>query len=38
MTDQMYSFTVRAVNKAGIGPESEEMTFSTNGQFNVMMM
>ena len=38
MTDQMYSFTVRAVNRAGSGPESEEVTFTTNGGYNVMVM
>ena len=37
MTDQMYSFTVRAVNRAGSGPESE-VTFSTYGEYNVMVM
>ena len=27
-----YSFTVRGVNMAGDGVESEEVTFSTNGE------
>ena len=38
MANQMYSFTVRAVNRAGSGPESEEVMFSTNGGYDVMMM
>ena len=33
MTNQMYSFTVRAVNRAGNGPESEEVTFTPNGEY-----
>ena len=42
MANQMYSFTVRAVNRAGNGSESEEVMFNTNGKGNddndVMMM
>ena len=30
--NQEYSFTVRGVNMAGDGVESEEVTFSTNGE------
>ena len=30
--NQEYSFTVRGVNRAGSGLESQEVTFSTNGQ------
>ena len=38
MANQMYSFTVRAVNRAGSGNESEEVMFNTNGEYSVMMM
>ena len=38
MANQMYSFTVRAVNRAGSGNESEEVMFNTNGECSVMMM
>ena len=42
MANQMFSFTVRAVNRAGRGNESEEVMFSTNGECycddDVMMM
>ena len=38
MANQMYSFTVRAVNRAGNGNESEEVMFNTNGECSVMMM
>jgi len=30
--NQEYSFTVRGVNRAGSGLESQEVTFNTNGQ------
>ena len=30
--NQEYSFTVRGVNRAGSGEESEEITFNTNGE------
>ena len=36
--DQTYSFTVRAVNKAGNGSASEEMMFNTSGEYIVMMV
>ena len=38
MANQAYSFTVRAVNRAGSGPESEEVMFSTKGEYDVIMM
>ena len=31
--NQEYSFTVRGVNRAGSGEESEEITFNTNGKY-----
>ena len=31
--NQEYSFTVRGVNRAGSGEESEEITFNTNGEY-----
>jgi len=30
--NQEYSFTVRGVNSAGSGVESQEVTFNTNGE------
>jgi len=30
--NQEYSFTVRGVNNAGSGAESQEVTFNTNGE------
>ena len=38
MANQMYSFTVRAENRAGSGPESEEVMFNTNGEYDVIAM
>jgi len=29
---QEYSFTVRGINRAGSGVESQEVTFNTNGE------